>query len=97
MSDIKMSDWFKLPIDTELCFHGDTKGTLAIKGVKYLSSHKAIAIEEAINNHDRLVEENTKMKETISYLEAENKKAVDFIYELGDKLGESASKMRRGF
>ena len=36
-------------------------------GVKGLSSHHCEAIEDAINNHDRLTEENAKLRELVEF------------------------------
>lgn len=62
MSDIKMSNWFKLPVETTLeQILGDCD-SISFDGVRSLSSHHAEKVEYAINNHDRLAEENAQLK-----------------------------------
>lgn len=61
MSELKtMKTWFKLPV---CCMPSDIGGWMEHVnfGVKGLSSHHCEAIEDAINNHDRLVEENQRL------------------------------------
>ena len=59
-----MSTWFKLPA---CCMPSEIGGWMEHVnfGVKGLSSHHCEAIEDAINNHDRLTEENAKWREFI--------------------------------
>lgn len=61
MSKLKtMKTWFKLPV---CCMPSDVGSWMEHVnfGVKGLSSHHCEAIEDAINNHDRLVEENQRL------------------------------------
>lgn len=61
MSKLKaMKTWFKLPV---CCMPSDIGGWMEHVnfGVKGLSSHHCEAIEDAINNHDRLVEDNQRL------------------------------------
>lgn len=59
-----MSTWFKLPV---CCMPSEIGGWMEHVnfGVKGLSSHHCEAVEDAINNHDKLVEENAKLREAL--------------------------------
>lgn len=62
----KMSTWFKLPV---CCMPSEVGGWMEHVnfGVKGLSSHHCEAIEDAINNHDRLTEENAKLRDALQW------------------------------
>lgn len=66
----KMSTWFKLPV---CCMPSEVGGWMEHVnfGVKGLSSHHCEAIEDAINNHDRLTEENAKLRKMLTQLQIE--------------------------
>lgn len=62
-----MNTWFKLPV---CCMPSDVGAWMEHVnfGVKGLSSHHCEAIEDAINNHDRLAEENAKLRHELANL-----------------------------
>ena len=53
-------------------------------GVKGLSSHHCEAIEDAINNHDRLTEENAKLREILERLVNPENCKKDIIHIIGN-------------
>lgn len=61
----EMKTWFKLPV---CCMPSDVGGWMEHVnfGVKGLSSHHCEAIEDAINNHDRLVSENARLRDALN-------------------------------
>ena len=64
MKKKKMSTWFKLPVN---CMPSSIGGWMEHVnfGVRGLSSHHCEAIDDAINNHDRLTQENQRLREAL--------------------------------
>lgn len=69
MSELKMSEWFKLPVSCMLQMNGDSPHTsqdsILFDGVNIMTGHHAEKVEIAINSHDKLVEENKRLREAL--------------------------------
>lgn len=69
MSELKMSDWFKLPVD---CSHivddsgvAGSADSISIDGHLCLTDHHVEKVEIAINSHDKLTAENKRLREAL--------------------------------
>lgn len=69
MSELKMSDWFKLPVSCMLQLNGDSPHTsqdsILFDGVNVMTGHHAEKVEIAINSHEKLTEENKRLREAL--------------------------------
>jgi hypothetical protein len=74
MSDIKMSDVFPSGYNLTFDYCPSYTGTEETFGFIFLSSEPCVFICDAVNNHDRLVEENAQLKadkaELIKFVES---------------------------
>lgn len=73
MSDIKMSDVFDIPLPENQDWIECRLGVVT----DFANQEVGGAVIEAINSHDRLVEENEKLKEENEKLKGENEKLKD--------------------